>query len=58
MCHSVFLGLMGRMAAYTGKRITWDQIINSKEDLAPDDLAWDAKFTPSPLPRPGITKVV
>lgn len=58
MSHSTFLGLMGRMAAYTGKRISWDQIANSKEDLAPDDLKWDSAFTPSPMPRPGITKVV
>lgn len=58
MCHSVFLGLMGRMAAYTGKRITWDQITNSKEDLAPDDLKWDSKFTPTPMPKPGVTRVV
>jgi predicted dehydrogenase len=58
MSHSTFLGLMGRMAAYTGKRLTWEQIANSKEDLAPDDLKWDASFTPTPMPRPGITKVV
>jgi predicted dehydrogenase len=58
MCHSIFLGLMGRMAAYTGKRVTWDQITNSKEDLAPDDLKWDSKFTPTPMPRPGVTRVV
>ncbi len=58
MCHSVFLGLMGRMAAYTGKRLTWDQTVNSQEDLAPDDLKWDSAFTPSPMPRPGVTKLV
>ena len=58
MCHSTFLGLMGRNAAYTGKRLTWDQIVNSQEDLAPDDLKWDSKFEPTPMPRPGITKVV
>ncbi len=37
MCHSTFLGLMGRNAAYTGKRLTWDQIVNSQDDIAPDD---------------------
>ena len=58
MCHSTFLGLMGRMSAYTGKRLTWDQVVNSHEDLAPDDLKWDSKFEPTPMPRPGITKVV
>lgn len=58
MCHSTLLGIMGRMAAYTGKRITWEHIANSKEDLAPDDLKWDSSFNPGPMPRPGITKPV
>jgi predicted dehydrogenase len=58
MCHSTLMGIMGRMAAYTGKRISWDHIVNSREDLAPDDLRWDAAFDPGPLPRPGITKPV
>ncbi len=58
MTHSTLLGIMGRTAAYTGKRVTWEQIVNSKEDLAPDDLKWDSSFTPSPMPQPGITPVV
>lgn len=58
MCHSTALAIMGRNAAYTGKRITWDQLMKSEEDLAPDDLKWDSAFTPSPMPRPGITKFV
>ena len=58
MCHSTMLGIMGRMAAYTGKRITWDQVLNSKDDLAPDELKWDSSFTPSPMPNPGVTPVV
>lgn len=58
MCHSTLLGIMGRNAAYTGKRLTWEHMLNSKEDLAPDDLKWDSKFEASPMPRPGVTKVV
>ena len=58
MCHSTLLGIMGRAAAYTGKRITWEQILNSTGDLAPDDLKWDSSFTPGPLPMPGITPFV
>jgi predicted dehydrogenase len=58
MCHSTMLGIMGRMAAYTGKRVTWEQVINSKQDLAPDDLKWDSSFTPTPMPMPGVTPVV
>lgn len=58
MCHSTLLGIMGRAAAYTGKRITWEQILSSTGDLAPDDLKWDSSFTPGPLPMPGITPFV
>jgi len=58
MCHSTLLGIMGRMACYTGKRISWEHMLNSQEDLAPDDLQWDSAFDPGPMPRPGITKPV
>lgn len=58
MVNSTLMAIMGRMAAYTGKRITWDQIVNSKEDLAPDDLQWDSSFSPTPMPVPGVTQVV
>ena len=53
MLHSTMVALMGRMAAYTGKKITWEEAIASDEDLAPDSLAWNDKFEPTPMPRPG-----
>lgn len=54
MMHSTMVALMGRMAAYTGKRVTWKDAIESKEDLAPEEtLKWGDKFTPTPMPRPG-----
>lgn len=54
MMHSTMLGIMGRMAAYTGKKITWADAIKSDEDLAPEEtLKWGDKFEPTPLPRPG-----
>ena len=31
------------MATYTGKKITADQIMNSKENLVPDNLTWNSK---------------
>lgn len=54
MTHSTLVGIMGRMAAYTGKRITWEQLLESKEDLA-DEAAvqWGSKFTPHDTPVPG-----
>jgi len=53
MLQSTMVAIMGRMAAYTGKKITWEEAIASEEDLAPDNLAWGDKFEPTPLPRPG-----
>jgi len=48
---------MGRMAAYTGKTITWQQALESQEDLTPETYA----FGPAPVCEvalPGITKFV
>lgn len=56
MARSTMLGIMGRMAAYTGQRITWKMAMESEEDLAPDNLSWDGKFTPTAMPLPGKTK--
>lgn len=33
-------------------------MMSSKQDLAPDGLKFGDKFTPSPMPRPGVTKFV
>jgi predicted dehydrogenase len=56
MCKSTLMALMGRMAAYSGQRITWDQAWNSSEVLMPEPLAWDGSPPASEVARPGITK--
>jgi hypothetical protein len=56
MATSTLLAIMGRMAAYTGEQITWDQAMNSQEKLFPDDLDWNGTFAPPATPQPGITK--
>ncbi len=58
MAHTTMLALMGRMAAYTGKQVTWDDAMNSKEKLFPEDLKWDGKHEYPPLAKPGVTKLV
>jgi predicted dehydrogenase len=56
--------IMGRMATYTGKEITWDQALNSKQILVPDDLDWNSSPPIMPdskgryaIPVPGLTKI-
>ncbi len=58
MAKSTLLAIMGRMATYTGQLITWDQAMNSTEDLTPKSYAWDAEPPPSPIAIPGLTKLV
>jgi predicted dehydrogenase len=56
MCNSTLMALMGRMAAYTGQRITWEQAWNSQEILMPEGLTWE---TPPPrfeVAVPGVTR--
>ncbi len=38
MAKSTLMAIMARQSAYTGKALTWDQIMNSKEDLTPPQL--------------------
>ena len=57
MCRSTMMGIMGRMACYTGQTITWDEAMNSKEDLTPASYEFGPLPTP-PVAKPGFTKFV
>ena len=52
------LAMMGRMAAYTGQQITWEQAMNSQEILVPEHLDWNGSLPVRPRAQPGITKFV
>jgi predicted dehydrogenase len=54
MSKSTLLGIMGRMACYTGREITWNQALNSREDLSPPRYEWGTLPLPA-VARPGIT---
>lgn len=58
MCTSTLMAIMGRMAAYTGQEITWEQALNSQEALVPDELDWNMKLPIAPMAMPGRTKIV
>jgi predicted dehydrogenase len=48
MAKSTLIAIMGRMAAYTGKQITWEMALNSKENLSPARYEW------GPMPEPAV----
>ncbi len=52
--HTTLLALMGRTAAYTGKVITPDMILTSKEDLSPPKYEFGPLVAPA-IPVPGFT---
>lgn len=58
MAQSTLMGLMGRMAAYTGQEITWEQAMNSQEKLVPESLDWKMKLEIPPVAMPGTTKFI
>jgi hypothetical protein len=57
MAKSTLMGIMGRMATYTGQAITWQQALNSTEDLTPPEYAMGTMPVPA-VARPGITRFV
>jgi predicted dehydrogenase len=58
MAHTTLMAIMGRMAAYTGQEITWDQALNSQQQLVPERLDWNTQIEPVPLAVPGVTRFV
>jgi len=57
MARSSMLAIMGRMAAYTGQTLSWDQCLNSSEDLTPKEYAWGDVKVPA-VAMPGLTQFV
>jgi predicted dehydrogenase len=56
MAQSTLIAIMGRMAAYTGQEITWEQAMNSEERLVPENPSWDTPVAVAPVAMPGQTK--
>jgi predicted dehydrogenase len=57
VAESTLTAIMGRMSAYTGKAVTWDQALNSKLDTFPKTLAW-GPMAEQPIPKPGVTELI
>ena len=53
VAYSTMTAIMGRESAYAGIELTWDMVMNSKQNLIPDNPSLDGKFDVPELPRPG-----
>jgi predicted dehydrogenase len=58
VAESTLTCIMAREAAYSGLEITWDMIMNSRQDLMPKAFGYDLKMTAPPLPVPGQYKFI
>jgi predicted dehydrogenase len=58
VAESTLTAVMGRMAAYTGKAVSWEQALNSKEDTMPPRLEWDMQLSVAPVAVPGKTPLL
>ena len=54
MCGSTLMAIMGRMSAYTGQTIQWEDAWASVEDLSPDAYVW-GDAPDAVIARPGVT---
>lgn len=57
MVRSTMLGILGREAAHTGQRVTWEQLWKSEQDHAPDNLQLSDAHPVAPVPKPGTHKI-
>lgn len=56
VAESTMTCLMGREAAYTGRKITWDMMMASQQDLLPKVFDYQERVPVPPLPVPGVYK--
>ena len=58
MCSSTLMGIMGRIAGYTGQKITWDMAMKCEEKLVPEITSWDSPAPEVAYAQPGITPYI
>lgn len=64
MINSTMIGIIGRMAAFTGREITWDDAMKSTFEIGPAECSWDMQPPTKPDEKgaypvaiPGFTKL-
>jgi predicted dehydrogenase len=58
VAESTLTAIMGRMSAYTGKAVKWEQALQSRENRYPERVAWDVSLPGPQVPVPGKTPLV
>lgn len=58
MINSTLMAIWARLSAYSGRSLSYDEVIHSKEVLGPaaEDYHWDMKVDELIVPRPGSYK--
>lgn len=54
---STLTAILGRLSAYSGQEVTWDQALHSKIDTFPAKLDFDATYPAPEVPVPGKYKL-
>jgi predicted dehydrogenase len=57
VAESTMTAILGRTAAYTGKEVTWDEMMKSQINTMPNPLTMKMSLDVPPVPVPGKTKV-
>ncbi len=53
IAESVMVAMMGRVSAYTGREVTWDDMMNSAMKLGPENMEMGTVDIPAVPPTPG-----
>jgi len=53
MAESTMTAIMGRMSAYTGKKLTFEEALNSDLSIVPKVWSFEEGYPVGPVPRPG-----
>jgi predicted dehydrogenase len=58
VAESTLTAIMGRMSAYTGRQVTWEQALESRQNLMPERLDMQMNLPVAPVAVPGQTPLV
>jgi len=57
VAESTLTAILGRLAAYTGQVVTWEQALNSQQNLMPANLTLQTPLPVPPVAMPGQTEL-